>query len=335
MSNLALNKPARASGYVAPFAASRAVDGTLAPTRRWLCHAMPCSLEVDLGAPYWIDKWIVKHMGAVGWWSSDYNMKDYKLQGSMDKSKWVDLDTVVNNFAGITNRTFTAAQVRYVRVYMTAGMRMNQGVASILELEIYESSYKPYLLGLAISSGILNPVFSQKTFSYTVQVEENITSVRVTPTAEAANANIKVDGEDVASGTPSEPIILGVGDKNIPIIVTTGPVNQSYTIKVIKQKPEYLSGLVLNGPRGITVGMEPVFKESTFNYIASTSVPSVTVTPTAKETSSIIKVNNVVTPSGQPSQSISLNPGINTITIQVTPKGGGSLTTYIISVTKS
>ncbi len=337
MNNLALNKPSWASGYVSPFSAARAVDGNLAPIRRWLCNAMPCWLEVDLGAPYWIDRWILKHMGAAGWSSSEYNMKNFKLQGSMDYSTWVDLDVVSNNSASVTDRTFNAAQARYVRVYVTAGLNTNNGVASIAELEVYESPYNPYLSVLTISSGTLKPAFNEKTFSYSAKVGSEVESVTVTPTAQDANAAMKVNGLDVTSGQPSQPITLQPGDNTVTVAVTNGPITQDYTIKVTKQTAvAYLSGLVLTA-MGRPVALDPAFNKDQFNYTASVAntVTSVTVTPTAEQSGSTIKVNDAPVTSGQPSQPINLSPGSNTITIQVTPAVGGNPTTYTITVTRA
>lgn len=65
MGNLALHKNANASGFISPFSASMAVNGTLTPTSRWLCNPVPCNLYVDLGAPYWFNRWVVRHMGVV------------------------------------------------------------------------------------------------------------------------------------------------------------------------------------------------------------------------------------------------------------------------------
>ena len=49
MGNIALNKYATASGYVAPYSPSRAVDGSWTPASRWLCTSVPCWMAVDLG----------------------------------------------------------------------------------------------------------------------------------------------------------------------------------------------------------------------------------------------------------------------------------------------
>lgn len=336
--NLALNKPAYASDFLSPFAAQKAVDGNLAPIKRWVSSAMPCWMSVDLAEMYWIERWVVKHMGSIGW-STQYNMKNYKLQGSVDNITWFDIDSVTNNTVNVTDRSFAQnpRNVRFVRVYVSNGLTTNQGVASIAELEIYESPYSPYLTSLTTSSGTLNPAFNKKTFSYTEKVANNVSNITVTPTAENINAVIKVNGQTVQSGHTSEQINLQVGENTITVEVSIGAITQPYTIKVTRESSAaYLSNLILKA-LGSTIALNPSFNETTFNYTAS--VPnmysSATVTPTAKDGTSTIKVNGETVQSGQESQVINLNVGSNTITTEVYPEGSSNPTTYTITVTRA
>lgn len=337
MNNVALNKTASSSSYVSPFAAGKAVDGTLTPLSRWLCDAMPCWVQVDLGTPYWIDRWIVKHMATVGW-ATNYVMSDFNLQGSMDNSSWFTMDTISGNSSSTTDRTIAPKQARYVKVNVTSGLRANKGVASIVDLQVIESSYNPYLANLTISNGTLSPAFNPKTFAYTDQVGNEVQSVTVTPTVQASGATVKVNNVAVSSGQPSQAINLQPGDNTITVAVTNGPITQSYTIIVTKLGQSaftYLTNLVLNGPRG-TIPLDPTFDKNRFEYNASAgTAASVTVTPTVEKPGSTVKVNDVSVVSGQPSQAISLSQGSNTINIQVTPESGGSPTIYKIYVTKS
>lgn len=340
MGNVVLNKNATASGYVAPFTPAKAVDGSQVPLSRWICDAMPCWMSVDLGELFWIDRWVVRHMATAtpvptpGWPAPSYCMSTYKLQGSADNANWVDLDTVNNNTQATTDRNLSPKQARWVRVYVTNGNNNNKGLAAIQALEVYESAYDPYLSGLSISVGSLSPAFNKKVFAYTGQVDNSVPSITVTPTAEAANSSISVNGQTVVSGHASQAIGLNVGDTTITIAVTNGQITQSYIITVTRQSAAtYLSNLVLNGPRGV-ITINPSFEKTTFNYTANTpGVNSVTVTPTAEKSDSIIEVNGQIVSSGQPSQSIILNAGSNTITIEVFPLGG-SPTKYTLIVTK-
>ena len=164
MANLALNKTTTASSFVLPYEPARAVEGTSdKPIRRWLCIKLPCNMDVDLGANYCINRWVVKHMENAGW-TSAYNMTDFKLKGSMDSKTWSDIDTVTGNSSKITDRTFSPVTVRYVRFYAEKGIKINPNLASIMELEVYQAPASALLTGLALSKGTLNPAFVNGTF---------------------------------------------------------------------------------------------------------------------------------------------------------------------------
>ena len=176
MGNIALNKSVTASSYVKPYAPSRAVDGSTAPVSRWLCNTLPGSINVDLGGYYWVNRWVVRHMPVAGWRSPDYVNCDFRLQGSGDNRSWADIDGVAGNTAAITDRLLPIAlKIRYLRVYVTKGLKTNPQLASIMALEIYEAPpTSPYLSKLALSSGTLAPAFSATTFNYAAMVENSV-----------------------------------------------------------------------------------------------------------------------------------------------------------------
>lgn len=243
MNNVALNKTATSSSYVSPFAAGKAVDGTLTPLSRWLCDAMPCWIQVDLGKNYYIQRWVVKHMGAIvtsgaiSWQSPSYDMIDYALQGSLDNVSFSNLDSVTSNNANSTDRTIPYAQARYVRVNVTKGLNINKGVASVAEMEIYGTC--AVLSGLVLKSGKttinLNPQFSRMNFPYTSSVSNATTAVMVMPTALDSSAVITVNGQTVISGQPSQAISLNVGQNIITVVVTSeGNDRNTYTITVTR-----------------------------------------------------------------------------------------------------
>ncbi len=237
MNNVALNKTATSSSYVSPFAAGKAVDGTLTPLSRWLCDAMPCWIQVDLGKNYYIQRWVVKHMGAIGWQSPSYNMIDYALQGSLDNASFSNLDSVTSNNASVTDRTISFAQARYVRVNVTKGLNINKGVASVAEMEIYGTCAVLSEFVLRYLRTVVNPneQFSPTRFSYTANVPNSYTSVTVTPTAMDSSAVITVNGQTVPSGQTSQAINVNVGQNTVTIVVTTpGNDQNTYTITVTR-----------------------------------------------------------------------------------------------------
>ena len=83
--------------------------------------------------------------------------------------------------------------------------------------------------------------------------------------------------------------------------------------------------------------LTPAFTPSTINYTSSVAnaVTSTTVTPTATDANSTIKVNGVTVASGSASSAINLNVGSNTITTVVTAQDGTTTKTYSITITRA
>ena len=347
MANIALNKPATASGYVAPFTPAKAVDGSTDPRNRWLCSVAPPPagsvppswLCVDLGAPYWVNRWVVAQMGGAGWQpEQNYDMVDYKLQGSQDNAAWFDMDSVINNSSSRTDRTCAGRLARYVRVYITKGLRSNPSFSSITDLQLYEAANAPYLANLVPTIGALSPGFNQKLFAYTVTVDNGVQAIRFTPTALQANMIVKVKGAVVPSGQQSGDISLNPGDNGVPITVTSADnsMTATYTVNVVRAAlSATLKTLDVKNNSGQAVALNPAFQPTTMSYAASvlSGVSYVRVTPNSELSGVAITVNGVSVPNNTQSAPIAMNPGSNTISIVVTA-GGYSPGTYTITVTK-
>ncbi|HNW97669.1 MAG TPA: cadherin-like beta sandwich domain-containing protein [Bacteroidales bacterium] len=335
--NIALNKPATASNSVAPYTPDKAVDGKASsstPFSRWLCNSVPGWICINLGVPVFTKRWVVKHLPLIGWTAPNFANSDYKLQGSNDNVNWTDIDSIVGNTASTTDRTFNPMSFQYYRVYFTKGLNTNTKMASIVEFELYQY-FSSFLSALTVSSGTLSPTFNKTTLSYTDTVPYSVNSITVTPTAENAQAIIKVNNVLVPSGSASQAIPLNIGANTISISVSAydGTIT-TYTITVNRADSAYLSSLTAQSGNPIT--LIPAFSKTEFNYTASVGydVTGMTVTPTSENPNATIKVNNSVVVSGQASQNIPLSVGSNTITILVTTPGGLQQT-YTINVTKA
>ena len=68
------------------------------------------------------------------------------------------------------------------------------------------------LSNIALSTGILNPVFATGTTSYSVKVPANVSSVTVTGTASSSVASISNNATAISNGTPS--VVLGCSSYN-------------------------------------------------------------------------------------------------------------------------
>lgn len=141
--NVALNKNATANQSVAGEGPEKAVDGSTAPynngNSKWCSTAAGDKwLRVDLGQSYNINRWVVKHAGSGGE-SASWNTRDFKLQKSSDGNNWTDVDIVAGNTAGITDRTVSQFNARYVRLYITTPTSTSSQAARIYEFEVHGS----------------------------------------------------------------------------------------------------------------------------------------------------------------------------------------------------
>lgn len=338
MGNLALNKPTAASSFVAPYLPARAVDGdSTAPTSRWLCDKLPGFMTVDLGATYWSNRWVVSHMENAGW-TADYNMTDFKLQGSSDNLSWNDIDIVNGNNSKVTDHTFAPVGYRYMRLYVIKGLKINPKVASCIELEIYEAQVP--LISLTLSQGTLTPSFSPNVYNYSEAVENDVTNLTVTPTAQNSNSTIKVNGTVVTSGTASQPITLNVGVNAIAVEVTipnTG-VKTTYNVSVTRKTNLYLTKVDLQySGKGYSGSSTVNMDHTNLKYSDNTSkqAAQVIVTPWAEDTSVTINVNGQNLSNGKPSSGISIPNTSNQLNITVSKNGYSDSRNYVITINKS
>ena len=104
------------------------------------------------------------------------------------------------------------------------------------------------LASLIATDGVLSPVFSSSTLTYTDSVSYDVDSIAVTPTA-AAGATITVNGAPLASGILSELYGLTVGDTFITIKVTAADLVtvQTYTVTVTRSPAACGDGIIEAG----------------------------------------------------------------------------------------
>ncbi|WP_434510307.1 cadherin-like beta sandwich domain-containing protein [Desulfitobacterium sp. AusDCA] len=349
MSNIALNKAADASSSVYPYTPAKGIDGSVTPFSRWLGSSpIPASpgvpgpnwLRVDLGSFCWVNRWVVRQMGGVGW-STNFNLTDYKFQGSLDNSNWFDLDGVTDNSANSTDRTISPCKVRWVRVYITKGLRCNTNFASIVDFEVYDAPPTDSTLSsLSLSSGTatvpINPPFDKTVKAYTATTGFDIASITVTPITTDPNATVSVNDVQIPRGQSSQPINLTAGDTTAINAVVTPVIGdpKTYTVNVTRASSPYLSGLTVKNAR-TTVALNPSFAKETLSYsgAVSSSTTNVTVTATAEASNAVIKINNTLATSGQPF-TVLLNTGANSINIEVTAGTGSDKKLYVINITR-
>lgn len=336
MGNIILNKPVTVNKSILPYTGARAVNGTAIASSRWLTDLLPATLSVDLGALYFVNRWVVKHPSMLAGWSQPtgaYANANYALQVSSDGVNWGTISSVMSNTAPSTDQTFDPPVLyRYYRLQVTKGLGINNQTVSVLDFELYQA-YSALLTNLTISAGTLSPDFSRTVYAYSTTINADTESIIISPTAFSPTANIMVNNVRVLSGG-STTVALTSGVNTITVNVTDNTEVKKYTITVMRSSNN-LSNLTAQTANGANVPFTPSFDKATLNYTATVSndVTSITVTPTAESSSASITVNNAAVQSGQASQTINLNVGSNDINVAV--NAGGQTKTYKLTVTRA
>ena len=155
------------------------------------------------------------------------------------------------------------------------------------------------LSGLTISAGVLSPVFTSATTSYTASVVNATTTLTVTPTVSDSNATVTVNGVATQSGAASGAISLNEGSNTITTVVTAqdSTTTQTYTIVVTRLLlPVITSALSLTGTNGSGLSYQITATNSPTSYGASglpsglsvdPSTGSISGTPTATGTTNV------------------------------------------------
>jgi gliding motility-associated-like protein len=190
------------------------------------------------------------------------------------------------------------------------------------------------LTSLTLNTGTLSPVFGKNILTYTANVTNATTSIILTPTSSDAAATITVKGASVTSGS-AKTIALITGTNAIPVIVSVGGVNKTYTVTVTRavSANAYLANIGMSPLAALTRIPGP---GNNFTASVAANATSVTIVPTAADAGAHIKVNNVTVVSGSPSGAITLNAsGATVIGMVVTAEDGVSTQTYSISVSRA
>jgi len=108
------------------------------------------------------------------------------------------------------------------------------------------------------SAGRLNQPFTPTVTNYTDVVFYPTASLSITPAAQDPLATIKINGTPVASGSPSSPIALAVGNTIIHTVVTApdGATTKTYTLTVNRRGPQGVADAALQ-PESVQIATRP------------------------------------------------------------------------------
>jgi len=206
----------------------------------------------------------------------------------------------------------------------------NKYTVNVTRTQLFRSAQ---LTAIALTSGTITPAFNKGVYDYTTVVDNNISAIGVTATAEDAAATITINGKSVPSGAISPYINLDEGGNVISVKVTDtkGNVN-TYVITVVRR---YTKGNVNLASLSVTDGiMSPKFDPETYAYSVKVvrTIEKVRVLFASQNDKSKIKINGKEYTNGQQSDFIKIDIGANLVTVEVTAEDGKSIMTYKLSV---
>ncbi|MDH5301221.1 MAG: cadherin-like beta sandwich domain-containing protein [Gammaproteobacteria bacterium] len=189
------------------------------------------------------------------------------------------------------------------------------------------------LSGLSLSQGGMTPSFASGVTAYSLNVANSVSSVTITPTATFAQASIQVNGAVVASGNSSGPIALNTGNNSISIRVAAqdGVTTKNYSVVVYRAASSNPNLATLSLSSG---SLTPVFDGAVTDYAVevNNAVSSIYAVATGVSTLGQLQVNGISVVPGNPSQTMALVVGDNTLLVDTVSQDGSASKRYTVTI---
>ena len=185
------------------------------------------------------------------------------------------------------------------------------------------------LSGLTLSDVTLAPVFAATETTYTATVPRHVDSTTVAATSTDTAANVEYMPADADMATKGHQVALGLGETKITVMVTSSDMTttSTYTITVNRRHADAsLKSLSL----GDDVALTPAFDAGTMSYSTSVASTVGTVTVMAAPTDADATVEPAAAAAA--GETVTLDPGDNTITLTVTSSDGTAQSVYTVKV---
>ncbi|MFS0724186.1 cadherin-like beta sandwich domain-containing protein [Paenibacillus sp. 1P07SE] len=199
---------------------------------------------------------------------------------------------------------------------------------------IREPSSRAELTSLLVDAGSLSPgVFDPATTQYSVEVGNDVDSIRITPVF-GEGVSVQVAGEAAVSGQASAPLPLSVGDNEFEAVVTAmdGETTRTYRITVHRapSSDSSLMGLELDAGE-----LTPAFHDTALTYTALVDhgTERIRITPRLSDVHAGVTVRGEAAADGMASAPVELARGRNLVELVVTAQDD-SITTYTIMVVR-
>ena len=223
---------------------------------------------------------------------------------------------------GVTKYTY------YLTVYRAANNASNDASLSKLEYSTTGTS----------SSYNSVPSFSSNSYSYSLNVDDAVTSFRIRATVNRTGARVLIDNELWSSGT-TKTITLARGTNTIKVVVFAPDCSTSktYTITVYRGKnnDNTLSSLTGIDGKGNSLSFSPAFNsdKTDYNIVVGDAVDMVALRPVLNNGNASVTVNGNPVSSGSYSQLIELKEK-TTVAVFIVSAADNSKKYYTVTITK-
>ena len=140
--------------------------------------------------------------------------------------EWYSSNTDVAMVSADGVVTGITAGTAYIYVRTTDGTYMEYCKVTFV------ATQTPGLTAVSFSNGELNEAFDSQRFYYTVDLDSNVTQVKVTANLADNASTLKINGVTTADATASDPVGLSIGDNIIRVGVTTESTTKTYLIRI-------------------------------------------------------------------------------------------------------
>lgn len=199
-------------------------------------------------------------------------------------------------------------------------------------LDITRLSDLANLTGFTVSTGTVVPSFTTTNFIYRVNLPFTTTNIRVTPTTQDPNSQIRVNETLIPSGTTSTAISLNEGVNPIIIRVTSSDqsVSNKYRILAIRAYDPNANLTAVSVSTGTLV---PSFSSTITSYTSTVSnlTTGVRITPVTSNTNATVTIGTEVLRSNTTSSIVPLIVGVNPIQLLVTAADGTTTKSYTLN----
>lgn len=243
-----------------------------------------------------------------------------EINGVEHESSEIFTTPTLNSGSNIFNIKVTAQDGVTTRTYTLAIVKAPSDVAD--------------LSSLTVTPGTLSPVFDNINTAYSVTLPNANDEIDITPTLSDSAATIAIDGSTHADKTAYTKQ-LAVGINTVTIHVTSESLTREKTtiITIIRESSSNadLESLVVDGET-----LSPIFDRNQTDYeiTVDSGTDELDFLPTADDdTYAEVLLNGLPVNSGD-KKTVSLQTGVNTITVTVKAQDGKTTKTYTVTVVR-